>query len=137
MTAICSASFSAPQNKMTQLEIDYTREPMVIQSEIDMVCELIASAQSNGCVWTPALYVMQELGYSERKVRAIAEHSQGRIVSGPGTPGYHLLDSPADFDSALDAERRLIAQIRKMAKRVNSIRRRRRELTMKPLCATS
>ena len=38
--------------------------------------------------WTKAKTIADELGFSDRKTRAIASQSLGLIVSGPGSPGY-------------------------------------------------
>lgn len=93
--------------------------PEVSAAEVDSLCEWLA-----GKGWIKAAQIEAELKINERKVRAIAEHSDGRILSGPGCPGYKLFDGAAAIADADRAASQLESQARKMLKRAGSIRRR-------------
>lgn len=71
--------------------------------------------------------------WNERRVRAIAEASDGRVVSFPGSPGYKLFDevSEAMIDHAIAAIR---SQAKRMMARSLAIERRhhRRDLVDRP-----
>jgi hypothetical protein len=91
----------------------------VSPEEVESLCAWLA-----GKAWTKAAQIDAELGINERKVRAIAEHSDGRILSGPGCPGYKLFDGAASIADADRAASQLESQARKMLKRAGTIRRR-------------
>lgn len=73
--------------------------------------------------WHTARQLAAQLNLSDRKVRALAEHSHGLIVSGPGTPGYcHASHCTAEeISHAADT---LISQAKTMIRRALRIRRR-------------
>ncbi len=70
--------------------------------------------------WIKSASITEWLGYEKRHIRAIAEHSQGRILSWPGSPGYcHIMHSTPDerqhFYAATES------QIRKMQSRMREV----------------
>jgi hypothetical protein len=75
--------------------------PDISVAEVDALCAHIA-----GRGWLTARQLESELGLDDRKVRAIAEHSDGRILSGPGCPGYKLFDGSASLADAIRATKK-------------------------------
>jgi hypothetical protein len=85
--------------------------PEVSPEEIERVC-----AWLRGRGWMRAVEIETALGIDDRRLRAIAEHSEARILSSPGRAGYRFFDREA----LPDAERAIHAfgsQIRKMEAR--------------------
>jgi hypothetical protein len=74
--------------------------------------------------WVKAREIEAALGIDERKLRAMAEHSDGEILSGPGCPGYRRFDRETSLGDADRAASRLESQGRKMLLRAGTIRRR-------------
>lgn len=74
--------------------------------------------------WVTARQIEAQLGIEERRLRAIAEHSKGEILSGPGCPGYRLFDGQTTLDDADRAAARMLSQGRKMIRRALVIRKR-------------
>jgi len=73
--------------------------------------------------WHTAAKISGSLSLSDRKVRALAEASNGLVVSGPGTPGYcHASHCTAEEIS--HAAETLISQGKRMIARAIRIRRR-------------
>jgi hypothetical protein len=103
-----------------QLSLDVrTAAPEVSVVEVEMLC-----AHLTGREWQTAAQISAELGIDDRRVRAIAEHSDGRILSGPGCPGYRLFTGATEIGEADRCASRLESQARKMLHRAASIRRR-------------
>jgi hypothetical protein len=73
-----------------QPEFDFTPRPpqAVASADIDRLCDYLRDHAG----WITARQLAEALGFKDRKLRQLAEHSQGRIVSGPGCPGYRHLD---------------------------------------------
>ncbi|HTJ77982.1 MAG TPA: hypothetical protein VL357_03225 [Rariglobus sp.] len=69
--------------------------PEVSESEIQSLATWL-----EGKEWCTARQIEEALGLDERKVRAIAEHSDGLILSGPGCPGYRLFDGATRIGDA-------------------------------------
>ena len=92
--------------------------------EVDAVEVQSLIAWLRGRGWVTARVIEAELRIDERKLRALAEHSDGEILSGPGCPGYRVFDGAATFDDADRAATRLVSQGKKMIRRAISIRRR-------------
>lgn len=71
--------------------------------------------------WTTARQLADELGIDDRELRLIAEHSGGRIVSAPGSPGYKLASEATDeeIDRAASAHE---SQGRRHLRRAAAIR---------------
>lgn len=93
--------------------------PKVTPEQVEQLC---AWLQGKG--WVHAADIEQTLGLKDRQVRAIAEHSEGRILSGPGCPGYKLFDGHAEIGEAERAAQRLESQARHMIDRAKAYRRR-------------
>jgi hypothetical protein len=70
--------------------------------------------------WIKSATITEWLGYDKRQTRAIAEHSDGLILSWPGSPGYcHIEHSTADERQHFhDAT---CSQIRKMQSRMREV----------------
>ena len=92
--------------------------PVVTEAEVDALC---AHLQGRG--WVTARVLEQELGLDDRKLRAIAEHSDGRVLSGPGSPGYRLFtrEALADADRCAGLHE---SQAKRQLQRAAAIRRR-------------
>lgn len=93
--------------------------PAVSAEQVDRVCLAL-----RGLGWVTAAEVGPVIGMGERQIRAAAEHSDGRILSGPGCPGYRLFDSSTLVGDADRAAASLESQARRMLSRAASIRRR-------------
>lgn len=91
--------------------------PDVKPAEIDAVC-----GHLRGRGWLKMSEIEQALKIHDRKMRAIAEHSDGRILSGQS--GYCLFDKTTPLEDADRAAGWLEAQGRKMLLRGAAIRRR-------------
>ncbi|MFA5263226.1 MAG: hypothetical protein WC378_05325 [Opitutaceae bacterium] len=95
-----------------------TTAPEVSQAEVEAFC-----AWLKGKSWITARQITEEFGYDDRWVRLVAQHSDGRILSGPGCPGYRYFDA----DALPFAERAILAtrsQIAHMTKRLVAYQRR-------------
>jgi len=71
--------------------------------------------------WKTARELERVLGYKERKIRALAEESAGKILSGPGCPGYRLA-SEATPEECAEAANRMVSQGKRMIRRGIAIR---------------
>jgi hypothetical protein len=104
----------------TQEEMDLSgKAPEFDPSEVAALCSWL-----RGRGWKKAREIEAELGIDERKVRVLAEHSDGEILSGPGCPGYRLFDGETSLGDAERAARRLRSQGEKMISRSLTIARR-------------
>lgn len=78
---------------ITQAAFDFTAPPATPAGEVEA---LLAYLKSHPGFHT-AKQLSAALDLTDRKIRQIAELSNGRIVSGPGSPGYcHLHHCPAE-----------------------------------------
>lgn len=93
--------------------------PKVTAAEVEALCVYLI-----GRGWVKASEIEAELKINERRVRALAEHSDGKILSGPGCPGYKLFDGKAEIAEADEAASRLESQAKHMLHRAAVIRRR-------------
>jgi hypothetical protein len=93
--------------------------PEVSPAEVDQVCEFL-----RGKGWVKAAVIEEALKINDRKLRAITEHSEGRILSGPGCPGYKLFDGHTEIGEADHAASRLESQAKHMLTRAMTYRRR-------------
>jgi len=91
----------------------------VSAEDVEHVCDFL---RGNG--WVKAREIEAKLNIDERKIRAIAEHSKGRILSGPGCPGYKLFDGHAEIGEADLAAGRLESQAKHMLSRAVAYRKR-------------
>lgn len=85
------------------------------------------SGRLTGHGWLTAAEVLEGAGLpvceaNRRRLRAIASASGGRIMSGPGTPGY-CLTLECTAESFARAETGMRHQIREMARRLVEVRR--------------
>ena len=91
--------------------------PDVTPEEIESLCTHL-----RGRGWLLSRILMDELHLDDRKLRIIAEYSDGRILS--GQKGYRLFDGSTPLDEADRAAAWLESQARKMLLRGAAIRRR-------------
>lgn len=107
---------------MPQAELEFRlkkQAPEVTVEELDAVC-----AWLEGRGWTKAAEICAAFAMSDRKVRAIAEASDGRILSGPGSPGYRLFTGQTEIAEADRCASQIESQAQRMLARAVSIRRR-------------
>ena len=90
------------------------------QASAEEVVALEATLQGRG--WVFAKQLQAELGIPTRTLRAIANESDGSIIS--GQKGYRLLDATVPIEEADRAATWLESQSRRMLTRAQSIRRR-------------
>lgn len=105
---------------LDQAMLDFTgRDPAPPSDQV--VCLVRWLSLNPG--WHTARQLSAHLQLGDRQVRALAEASNGLIVSGPGTPGYcHASHCTAEeISHATDT---LISQARRMMHRAIRIRRR-------------
>lgn len=111
--------------KTLQPELDFSAArksgsgPVVDAAE---VAALINWLRGKG--WQTSSQIAAALGLEERRLRALAEHSDGEILSGPGCPGYCIFDATTSLGDADRAAGRLESQASKMLERAKTIRRR-------------
>ena len=96
--------------------------PAVSETDVDLLCSSIWTASEilTNSHWVTAR-VLENYGYTDRELRAIAEASNGRIIS--GQRGYALMSecTPEEIDRAASW---LESQAKKMLARATAIRRR-------------
>lgn len=90
--------------------------PEVDPAEVEQMVRFLA-----GKGWLRAAEIEVATSSGDRKIRAIAEHSQGRILS--GQQGYRLFDRTTPLEEADRAATWLESQGRKMLQRGAAIRR--------------
>lgn len=81
--------------------------------------------------WKTAKQITAALGLSDRTIRDLASQSDGRIISGPGCPGYKHIDRATKGEIA-GAIARMDHQAKVMLRRSRSIERRYHRLRRKP-----
>ncbi|HEY1791528.1 MAG TPA: hypothetical protein VGG34_01305 [Opitutaceae bacterium] len=64
----------------------------VTEEEIDKICRFLV-----GRGWVKREFIAQENRLHIRRLAAIAEASDGRIMRSPGSPGYKLLSSSCEI----------------------------------------
>lgn len=94
-------------------------KPKVSPEQVDRLCDFLS-----GRSWTKALVIETEIGFSERDIRRCAEASDGRILSGPGCPGYKLFTGATEIVEADLCATRIESQAKLMIRRAAAIRRR-------------
>lgn len=100
------------------LELDFKHQPPKTSGdEVEAVCAFLA-----GKGWMKAAVIEAEIEISDRRMRRIAEKSDGRILS--GQKGYRLLDGATPIEEADHAANWLISQGRNMIRRGVAVRRR-------------
>ncbi|MDD2763448.1 MAG: hypothetical protein PHE83_05680 [Opitutaceae bacterium] len=93
-------------------------KPVVTPEQVELVASYL-----RGKGWVKGAVIAEALKIDDRRLRAIAEFSDGRIISGPGCPGYQLFTGEALADADLAASR-LESQGKRMISRAIAIRRR-------------
>lgn len=91
--------------------------PEVSAEEVDFLCRFLG-----GKGWLTARELGEFLAFDERVLRVLAEHSDGRVIS--GQKGYRLFDRTTPLDEADRAASWLESQGKKMLLRGAAIRRR-------------
>ena len=91
--------------------------PTVSDRDVERLCEWL---QGNG--WVRGSVLAAQLGINDRLLRAMAEASDGKILSGQA--GYRLFDRSTPLEEADRAASWLESQGHKMLKRGAAIRRR-------------
>ena len=82
---------------------------------------LVALLKAHGD-WLTGAQIRACLGWDERRVRAAAEGADGKVLSGPGSPGYKLTADATPEDMMV--VHTLESQARRMMARAVAIRRR-------------
>ncbi len=84
----------------------------------DAIAELCGLLRGRGWVKARTLRRLRP-AWTERHIRALASASGGRVISGPGTPGYRLAAEIADaeLEAIAHAGRSQLSQGRHMARR--------------------
>ena len=91
-------------------------QPKITQDVVDSICQRL-----EGEGWLTAAEIKMRWLLEERHMRAIAESSQGRILS--GQKGYRLFDRTTPLEEADHAAAWLESQAKKMLARATAIRR--------------
>lgn len=104
----------------TELSFDAPRKaPEVSEAEVEAVCDWLTDRG-----WMKAAEIAEAFAMSDRKIRAIAEASDGRILSGPGSPGYRLFTGATEIREADRCASQIESQANRMLARAVAIRRR-------------
>lgn len=107
-----------------QADFDFTTPPAAVP--VGEVEALLAYLSANPGFHT-AKQLSAALDLSDRKVRQLAEASDGLIISGPGSPGYcHLYHCPAEqlahiADTLRSQARRMIARSIRIRRRAHQL----------------
>jgi hypothetical protein len=116
---------------MTQLEMQWNAAPPDPDTEeVQWILDWLRARPG----FHPAKEIARLTGRNDRKIRQLAEHAAGNIVSGPGSPGYcHQEHCPSDTRERIVASLR--SQARQMLERADRIERAAFELTQPALFA--
>jgi hypothetical protein len=71
-------------NPPAQLDLFAPRPAPAPPSDIERLLAYLTTHSG----WVPAKQLLADLGFSDRKVRQLAEQSDALVVSWPGSPGY-------------------------------------------------
>lgn len=103
---------------MQQLDLSLKiTKPDVSAADVDLLCRRLKDTG-----WVYARQLRDRYDYNERTLRAIANASEGRILS--GQKGYRLLDGDTTIEEVEHASSWLISQGKEMIRRGNAINRR-------------
>jgi hypothetical protein len=108
---------------LNQASFDFTPRTAPEPGEVEI---LAAYLQQNPGFHT-AKQLADSLAFTDRKIRQLAEQSDGLIVSGPGSPGYiHLHHCPAEklahiADTLRSQARSMIRRSIRLRRRAHSI----------------
>jgi hypothetical protein len=109
---------------MTATQPDLFRAPKRPRSEeVELLCCLL-----KGEGWTSARTIGRIFQWSERKVRAVASASGGRILSCPGSEGYKLTREATSEERDMIVSK-MLHQAREMTERAGAIGRVHRQST--------
>lgn len=106
-----------------QGSFDFTAPPAPPAGEV----EILVAYLKNHPGFHTAKQLAEALAYTDRRIRQIAEASDGLIISGPGSPGYcHLHHCPSEqlahiADTLRSQARRMLARSIRIRKRAHSI----------------
>lgn len=104
--------------KVENLELDFShRPPQVSVDQVEALCAYLV-----GKGWVKAPQIEAETEISDRRLRRLAEKSDGRILS--GQKGYRLFDATVPIAEIDHAANWLISQGKMMIRRGVAIRRR-------------
>ena len=99
--------------KQSTLSLSSTFNQCPAQQEIERLVSYLLDA---GDQWLTASEIAKALNMGDRRVRKLAEHSQGRIVSAPGCPGYRHINHTTTEQIA-EIRSRLASQAKAMMRR--------------------
>ena len=109
---------------MNQLDLNFnTPPPAPGVGEV----EILLNHLSNNPGFHTAKQLSAALSINDRKIRQLAEASDGLIVSGPGSPGYcHIYHCPVETcahiaNTLRSQARRMLARYIRIKKRAHSI----------------
>ena len=109
---------------MNQAHFDFTAPPPAVPvGEVECLLAYLSAAPG----FHTAAQLSAALDLSDRRVRQLAEASDGLIVSGPGSPGYcHLYHCPAEkiahiADTLRSQARSMLARSIRLRKRAHAI----------------
>ena len=90
-----------------QFDLDFSARAMGAAPEVAPEDVERFVAYLSGRDWTPRRVIQADLGWDERKVRAVARASRPRIVSFPGSRGYKRFElcTVPEHDACLRAFR--------------------------------
>lgn len=91
-----------------QPELDFTMPERPDAHDIASLADFLFE---RGECWTTAREISATLKFSDRKIRSLASHSAGEILSGPGCPGYRHVSHSTPEDVA-----EIVARLRHQAK---------------------
>lgn len=106
-----------------QGSFDFTAPPAPPPGEV----EILVAYLKNHPGFHTARELAQALAYTDRRIRQIAEASDGLIISGPGSPGYcHLHHCPSKqlahiADTLRSQARRMLARSIRIRKRAHTL----------------
>lgn len=116
---------------MSGAQLDLSFQPVNAAGEFivstDEVNEFIEKLRDRG--WVTSVQLGANTESQKRKLRAIAEHANGAIVSYPGSPGYKLLDS-CTLAELRRGDSAMRSQLKKMAAKWKPIWRRMHRLEL-------
>lgn len=98
-----------------QLDLDFefrAEAPDVSDAEVERLRIYLT-----GRGWVRRRIIEADLGWNERKVRAVAESAAPKILSYPGSPGYKLFNSAVEIAEFELSDSKWSAQITTMIQR--------------------
>ena len=110
---------------ITQDTFDFTAPPSPVPSAGEV--ETLVSFLSQNPGFHTAKVLSEFLNFTDRKIRQLAEASDGLIVSGPGSPGYiHITHCPAEklahiADTLRSQARSMLSRSIKLRKRAHTM----------------